>query len=61
MPLMNEILSYYITWIFYICSEDPVIVMTVLDYYVWLSYLDVFTGMQNQWVIASPDVCAEML
>lgn len=56
-------MKYYLTILpeYFICSEDPVIVMTVLDYYVWLSYLDVFTGMQNQWVIASPDVCAEIL
>lgn len=33
---MDEILSYYITWIFYTCSEDPVIIITILDKSVWL-------------------------
>lgn len=58
IPTVNEILCYYIIWMFYTCSEVPVIII-ILDYSIWLSYLDVFTGMQNQWVTASLDVCVK--
>lgn len=35
MPLVNKILSYYITWMFYTCIEVPVVVI-ISDYSTWL-------------------------